>query len=94
MEREQPARDASESMEIELADLAAILQMSGSLSPVPVARAPRQPTPRRKFGRCTCGRCRSCADNARWEAVFQRKFADPHYYSLREPRQGSSLNGF
>ena len=27
-----------------------------------------------------CGMCGWCADNARWERIFQTKFADPHYY--------------
>lgn len=95
MERELSSRDESEPLEIELADIAAILQMNASLAVVPVARTPRQNIGARgKSRRCSCGRCRSCTDNARWEAVFQQKFADPHYYSLREPRQGSSLNGF
>jgi len=30
--------------------------------------------------RCQCGRCRECADNARWERIFAEKFADPDYY--------------
>lgn len=95
MERELSSRDESEPMEIELADIAAILQMNASLALVPAPRPPRQNSGvRGKSRRCSCGECRSCADNARWEAVFQQKFADPHYYSLREPRQGSSLNGF
>jgi hypothetical protein len=40
--------------------------------------------------RCTCGVCNSCLDNARWERIFQEKFADPHYYERRQ-RSGSSL---
>jgi hypothetical protein len=95
MERELTSRDTSGPMEIELADIAAILQMNAILAAVPAAKAPRQNHGARgKSRRCSCGKCRCCADNARWEAVFQQKFADPYYYSLREPRQGSSLNGF
>ena len=95
MERELSSRDASEPLEIELADITAILQMNANLALVPTARAPRQNSGARgRSRRCSCCKCRVCADNARWEAVFQQKFADPHYYSLREPRQGSSLNGF
>jgi len=30
--------------------------------------------------RCTCGHCRACLDNARWERIFAEKFADPNYY--------------
>jgi hypothetical protein len=41
--------------------------------------------------RCRCGVCPRCQENARWERIFQEKFADPYYYS-RPPRQDSSLN--
>jgi hypothetical protein len=33
-----------------------------------------------------------CADNARWERIFQEKFADPSYYSDPATRHGSSLS--
>lgn len=95
MEHELSSREASEPMEVELGDIAAILQMNPHLAPVPAVRAARQNIGARgRSRRCTCGKCRACEDNARWETVFQQKFADPTYYSLREPRQGSSLNGF
>ncbi|MEO8592282.1 MAG: hypothetical protein ABI759_03085 [Candidatus Solibacter sp.] len=35
--------------------------------------------------------CRMCSDNARWERIFQEKFADPNYYSDPITRNGSSL---
>jgi hypothetical protein len=38
---------------------------------------------------CTC---RRCSDNARWERIFQEKFADPDYYSNPITRNGSSLS--
>jgi len=41
--------------------------------------------------RCRCGQCAICIDNAKWERVFQQKFADPDYYKPRFARQGSSL---
>jgi len=44
--------------------------------------------------RCRCGSCTPCQDAARWERVFQEKFADPDYYSRREGRHGSSLSRF
>jgi hypothetical protein len=41
---------------------------------------------------CTPGcTCRTCSDNARWERIFQEKFADPSYYSNPTTRNGSSL---
>ncbi|MCX6629411.1 MAG: hypothetical protein NTW28_17475 [Candidatus Solibacter sp.] len=36
--------------------------------------------------------CRMCSDNARWERIFQEKFADPSYYSSPTTRNGSSLS--
>ena len=42
--------------------------------------------------RCRCGSCPVCLDSARWERIFQEKFADPDYYARREPRRGSSLS--
>ena len=37
--------------------------------------------PRRVSGRCTCGQCRTCLENARWERIFQEKFANSDYYN-------------
>lgn len=35
---------------------------------------------RRTAGRCQCGQCRTCLENARWERIFQEKFANSDYY--------------
>jgi hypothetical protein len=35
---------------------------------------------RRASGRCHCGECRNCQENARWERIFQEKFANADYY--------------
>ncbi len=45
-------------------------------------------------GRCTCGVCKVCEENARWEAVFNAKFADPTYYANRGVRVASPLSDF
>jgi len=37
--------------------------------------------PRRTAGRCACGQCRTCVENARWERIFQEKFANSDYYN-------------
>jgi hypothetical protein len=42
--------------------------------------------------RCLCGICTTCVDNARWEAIFNAKFADPDYYKSRPVRGASSLD--
>ncbi|MEI9977236.1 MAG: hypothetical protein WDO73_37390 [Ignavibacteriota bacterium] len=95
MERELSSGDVSEPVEIELADISAILQLNGSQMVAQQARTARPlAVSRNRTRRCKCGVCRTCLENARWESVFQKKFADPYYYSLREPKQGSSLSGF
>jgi hypothetical protein len=40
---------------------------------------------------CKCGRCHDCSDNARWERIFNDKFADPNYYCGLVVRYGSPL---
>jgi hypothetical protein len=42
---------------------------------------------------CTCGSCGRCLDNARWNRIFDEKFADPSYYSRMHIRHRSSLAG-
>jgi hypothetical protein len=54
--------------------------------------APRA-LPLAPYQRCQCGVCRECRDNNRWEAIFEKKFADPHYYSGLTLRHSSPLNG-
>ena len=48
----------------------------------PVARVQAKPQAggRRRRRVCQCGNCGTCKDNARWERIFQEKFADPEYY--------------
>ena len=41
---------------------------------------------------CSCGVCPFCVESARWEKIFNEKFADPDYYKERNPRFGSSLS--
>jgi hypothetical protein len=47
------------------------------MDPVPQARLTKS---RRASGRCQCGQCRNCQENARWERIFQEKFANSDYY--------------
>jgi hypothetical protein len=42
--------------------------------------------------RCHCGKCRQCAEEARWDKIYREKFADPDYYMQRPVPQGSSLS--
>jgi|NGEPerStandDraft_6_1074524.scaffolds.fasta_scaffold541457_1 hypothetical protein len=59
------------------------------------AQAVVNPKPVRAHKASGCARgctCRWCIDNARWERIFQEKFADPGYYSNPTTRNGSSLS--
>lgn len=59
-----------------------------SLSIIEPLAAPR----RVQSPRCRCGVCATCVENARWERIFQEKFADPGYYGFRAPSPVSSLS--
>jgi len=49
-----------------------------------VSRGPR-------VKRCRCGTCPRCMEEARWERIFNERFADPDYYKDRPAQFGSSL---
>ena len=42
--------------------------------------------------RCHCGACSTCQENARWDKIFNEKFADPNYYKPQPVRHTSSLS--
>ena len=46
---------------------------------------------RRQRMRCSCGHCRQCQDDARWNRIFAEKFADPAYYTRRVIHTASPL---
>ena len=52
------------------------------LAPRHLDALPQEPPAktRRSSGRCHCGQCRNCQENARWERIFQEKFANSDYY--------------
>ena len=50
-----------------------------------------QPTRKDRRMRCNCGQCRRCLEDARWERIFAKKFADPDYYKRRVVRRSSPL---
>jgi hypothetical protein len=41
--------------------------------------------------RCRCGTCPRCREEARWDRIFNERFADPNYYKERPTYFGSSL---
>ena len=49
-----------------------------SACPPLVYQAPMKTTPV-----CSCGKCSSCRENARWERIFAAKFADADYYKQK-----------
>jgi hypothetical protein len=66
----------------------------GSRNRAPAVSNPK-PVRMHKPTGCTRGcTCKTCSDNARWERIFQEKFADPGYYSNPTTRNGSSLSGY
>jgi len=85
---------------MELADprtVAALLETHGRISrgrpgrkkqcsPI---RASMPPCP--KVKRCHCGACARCHEEARWERIFNERFADPDYYKERPMPFGSSM---
>jgi len=44
-----------------------------------------------KVKRCHCGTCLRCQEEARWDRIFNERFADPNYYKERPTAFGSSL---
>jgi len=55
----------------------------------------QKPIRSHRISRCPTGcTCRACCENARWERIFQEKFADPGYYSYPTTRNGSSLSDY
>jgi hypothetical protein len=81
-------------MSMELSDGLAIAVLIASEQAItPKALACRNNVPmRNRPRRCTCGECVRCQDNAKWERVFEEKFADPDYYRQTRLRGGSSLS--
>jgi hypothetical protein len=45
--------------------------------------APPAPDETRQRERCKCGECYTCREEARWERIYQERFADPNYYNKR-----------
>jgi len=62
---------------------------TGTVSAVPAKAVSRI----RQRQYCTCGACKWCLDNARWDRIFSEKFVDPTYYKTFPLRHSSSLAG-
>jgi hypothetical protein len=73
--------------------IAALLKLAAPGAAARARRAFNDTRPPRKDRkvRCRCGKCQQCADNARWERIFQEKFSDPDYYNWRGVQHVSPL---
>jgi hypothetical protein len=60
-------------------------------SPPVCVPAPPVRTARQRQARCSCGTCERCLEDARWERIFNEKFADPSYYRRTAIRHNSAL---
>lgn len=49
------------------------------------------PAAQARTKRCHCGTCTRCREEARWERIFNERFADPNYYKHRPASFGSSM---
>jgi hypothetical protein len=56
---------------------------------VPVKRMGGSRPERRRY--CKCGQCEWCLSNARWDRIFNEKFAYPAYYGHLVVRHNSTL---
>ena len=62
---------------------------AGQKKPPVLAKATNAASTKAK--RCHCGQCVRCQENARWDRIFNERFADPNYYKERPARFGSSM---
>ena len=81
---------------MELTDSSFIFAMIAASTKAPSIAPKRAPAPRtyqpRMRTRCECGQCPSCVEAARWERIYQEKFADANYYRRSELRYASPLS--
>ena len=68
-------------------------QMRPRRTKLAAERTKKELSPRKRTvsRRCACGSCRSCEEIARWERIFNEKFADPTYYTAPAIRMQSPL---
>ena len=88
---------------MELADPRMIQELMATHARIASPRQPRRKrsmppsaaglsgAPGPKVKRCRCGVCTRCLEEARWERIFNERFADPDYYKARPTHFGSSL---
>ena len=58
----------------------------------PISVSYAAPSHKARARMCKCGGCFQCREAARWETIFQQKFADPLYYSPRGLPHNSPLD--
>src|SRR4051794_13723067 len=75
-----PAAGTEGSMDMQLADEQSIRAVLADSVPRRRRTAIPEFDRSHQAPRCRCGKCRQCLDDARWERIFNEKFADPNYY--------------
>src|ERR1035441_2774578 len=70
----------------------ALMEVYGIPTPVRPRRGVQNasaPANKGRKGRCKCGHCRQCLDDARWERIFAEKFLDLNYYTRQTTHMAS-----
>lgn len=85
-------------MDLNLVELSDSKEIAALLAAQPQPARPATPSRPRistrssRRHRCQCGACPACQENARWDKIFNEKFADPNYYKAQPVRHTSSLS--
>jgi hypothetical protein len=85
----------TDGLRVELSDskeIAALLATQKQVPQRPQTAQRARLTGRAARRRCHCGACGTCLENARWDKIFNEKFADPNYYKPQPVRHTSSLS--
>jgi hypothetical protein len=73
-------------------DIAALLAAQKQTQRPPATQRVRLVARSARRHRCHCGTCSTCLENARWDRIFNEKFADPNYYKAQPVKHTSSLS--
>lgn len=84
----------SDVVRVELSDSKEIAALLAAQKPIqrPAPQRVRLSARATRRHRCHCGTCPTCQENARWDKIFNEKFADPNYYKAQPIRHTSSLS--
>jgi hypothetical protein len=102
MKRDEVVRDRQTALELLSGAVAAEHRQRSCQEPRPPKSVKTPPPPgthrsARSTGRrrlCRCGICKACRENARWERIYNEKFADLGYYNGLRLSNRSPLASF